>query len=169
MRSTNSNNNFQLITIRKGTVSVYNKLKQLFNVTRWGGKKKSVHIRTITPCSRRPFPHEVDPSICFSAPSNPRNCSNVSVSWAHRPAASWKPVDFDVFWQVVTAGELLFADGTLVGLDPRVGPSVAGELVGPRKPGGKEEGERCLTFADDSWERVKSRGSCNAGVSKKLK
>lgn len=52
-----------------------------------------------------------------------------SVCGAHSPAASWKAVDFDVFGQVIAAGKLLLADGTLIRLHSRVRAPVSGEFV----------------------------------------
>lgn len=52
-----------------------------------------------------------------------------SVRRACRPAASWKAMDLDVFGQVITAGEFLLTDRTLVRLHSRVRASVARQLV----------------------------------------
>lgn len=52
-----------------------------------------------------------------------------SVCGANRPADPREAVHFDVFGQVVAAGELLLAHLTLVGFDTRVGPPVSGQLV----------------------------------------
>lgn len=43
-------------------------------------------------------------------------------------------MNFDVFGQVVTAGELLLAHLTLIWFDTRVGTPVSRQLVGPGKP-----------------------------------
>ena len=63
--------------------------------------------------------------------------SEESVCRASCPAASWKAVDFEVFRQVIAAGELLLADDALVRLHSGVGAPVSGQLVGPGEPGEK--------------------------------
>lgn len=113
-------------------IFLYNKLEQKLDED----PKMCAHTRmfTLTPCSCGLCLCESDPSI----PSDPRDVSRASVCWANCPAASWKTVDFDVFWQVVTAGKLLLTYKTLVGLDPRVGPAVSRQLIRPWKPGRKK-------------------------------
>ena len=105
---------------------------------------------TLTPCFCGLCLYESDPSI----PINPSDVSRASVCWASCPTASWKTMDFDVFWQVVTAGKLLLTYRTLVGFDPRVGPPVPRKLIRPWKPGRKKK--RCLIF--DKQTESKSRG-----------
>lgn len=52
-----------------------------------------------------------------------------SVHGADGAVAPREPVHLDVFGQVVTSSKLLLADWTLVGLHPRVGAPVPGQLV----------------------------------------
>lgn len=62
------------------------------------------------------------------SPPSPRPVC-ASVCGANRPADPREAVHFDVFGQVVAAGELLLAHLTLVGFDTRVGTPVSGQLV----------------------------------------
>lgn len=52
-----------------------------------------------------------------------------SVHGAHGAAAAREPVHLDVLGQVVTSSKLLLTDWTLVGLHPRVGAPVPGQLI----------------------------------------
>lgn len=63
-----------------------------------------------------------------------------SVCGANRPADPREAVHFDVFGQVVAAGELLLAHLTLVGFDTRVGPPMSGQLVRSGEPAGRSFG-----------------------------
>lgn len=78
--------------------------------------------------------------------------SGASVCRANCPAVSWKTVDFDVFWQVVTAGELLLTNWTLVGFDTWVWAPVSGQLVWPGKPKEKKKKKKqCFMIGKDKW------------------
>lgn len=52
-----------------------------------------------------------------------------SVHGADGAVASWEPMHLDMFGQVVAPSKLLLTDRTLIGLHPRVGAPVPGQLV----------------------------------------
>ena len=111
----------------------------------WYNKLEQSQTAEIKKQDSFPLPHcscglclyESDPSIP-RVPRDPSDASRASVCCANCPTASWKAVDFDVFWQVVAAGKLLLTDRTLVGFDPWVGAPVSGQLIRPGKPGRKK-------------------------------
>lgn len=93
------------------------------------------------------------------------------VGRANCPTASRKPMDFDVFWQMVAAGKLLLAHWTLVGFDPRVGPPVSGQFVWAGKPVRTKTKVRrvvSLPLCHKGWTRVGSedKGNKDSGCKK---
>lgn len=105
------------------------------------------HTFTLTPC------HGLSLYARWSV--IPVILAGASVCRANCPAVSWKTVDFDVFWEVVTAGEFLLTHWTLVWLDTWVGPPVSRQFVWPGKPEGKNK--RCFSFGKDNEEKVRVR------------
>lgn len=82
------------------------------------------------------------------------SAGGASVCWADCPTASWKTVDFDVFWQMVTAGEFLLTYRTLVGLNPRMGPPVTRQLIWTWEP------ERRTEMFQNSTKANRERWRC---------
>lgn len=86
---------------------------------------KGIWTVTLPPAPASVFRHRhsLPPQLCQPA----RAGSEGSICRASCPAASWKAVDFEVFRQVIAAGELLLADDALVRFHSRVGAAVSGD------------------------------------------
>lgn len=69
----------------------------------------------------------------------------------HQPPWPRAAVNLGVFRQVVTAGELLVAEGAAVRLHAGMGASVTGQLVGARESEGRRDTKKRLTITTGTY------------------
>lgn len=94
------------------------------------GSSKSCQV--LLPKALREFPE--CPGQNCGGPAGVTTVLRVSHGGSDNPAGPGAAVNLGMFGQVVTAGKLLLAERTLVGLDAGVRASVARQLVRTREP-----------------------------------